>query len=421
MTRSNEQLTLDESIDKKISLIVTLQVTLLGVKNVLVQGFPFLLEINTKLNILNLSIVTICYIYAIKLLLHRKLSKEATLFVAIIVSTILFSLIVFPNNIPCILEISLRWIVVCFITGYIVAKLRSLIWLQKYMLLSSYILTLSCMCFCVIVSILGKIATASNEEADQSPYSLSMSYVALWAAMWQIHAYVKQGKKIALLFACITVAIIVMFGSRNPLIAIAVYMIIEIIDKTKDKGLYHKLFYRILLLLIGVLALFWKQTIIYLFLLFESFGFHSRSINVIYDATVNDTDMTSGRNDIHDTLLNLIFEHPFLGMGICGDVVNMHEKAHSFYLSIYATYGLIFGTFILFFIIRQCLLAFQKSRRLNHQILVMFMCMVFPRGFSTGDIWENDVFWFMMGVVFMILHSKKVKCIGYAYPVNNIN
>lgn len=404
MTRNKEQLTISERVDKKVSFIIALQVTLLGGKNVLVQGFPFMFEINTKLNIINLSIVTICYIYAFKLLFSRNLCKNAILFYSFIIFSILFTFLVFPQNTPYLLEISLRWIVVCLVTGYLVAKLNSFEWLQRYMLLSSYILTVLCIGFSVVISTIGYIASDG-----ESTYSLPMSLVALWAVMWQLHAFFKQSNKIALLAACVTIGIIVMFGSRNPLIAIAFYLLVQIFDNSRGKSKSKKILSQTILCFVAVLAFFWKRVLYFIFSIFESLGLSSRSINYVREAMENDVDITSGRNDIHGNLVDLIFEHPILGMGVGGDVANMEERAHSLYLTIFSNYGIIIGTLFLVFIASQCLIALKKSRSLDHQILVMFMCMVFPRGFTDGDMWESDIFWFMMGVVFMILHKNKAK------------
>lgn len=394
-----------DRVDRAVSIIITLQVTLLGAKNVLVQGFPFFYSINTKLNIVILSFVSLLYLYAYFRLFKRNLYSGAVFYYAFIFISIVFSFLIFPQNIPYILEISLRWVVVLFATGYLVAKLKSLVWLQKYMLYSSYILSISCVFFAVIVSMVGQIA--SNET---SPYSLTMSYVGMWAVMWQLHAFFKQSNKLALLFAVLTSFIIVLYGSRNPLIAIVIYIIIMLFDMAKNqKSKEVRLLSYILIMLFCLFGLFWKRILGFVFSLFESFGLSSRTINMFLEAAEGDGDFSSGRNDIHDELIKLIFDHPIFGMGICGDSANMNETAHSLYLSIYATYGIIIGTFFLLFIIQQCLSAFKKAKGLDHQVLLLFFCMVFPRGFTGGDIWESDVFWFMMGLVFMILNKKTGK------------
>ena len=118
-------------------------------------------------------------------------------------------------------------------------------------------------------------------------------------------------------------------------------------------------------------------------------------------------DFSTGRSDIHNQVWELINESPIFGTGICGDEANMHEMAHSLYLSILCTYGIIIGfMFITFILIKTCR-ALKHSSGLNHQILVLFICMVFPRGFTGGDIWQSDVFWQLMGIIFMINTNYK--------------
>lgn len=400
-----ENLNKEDRVDRIVSMVITLQVTLLGAKNVLVQGFPFFFDINTKLNIGILSIVSVLYLYSMFILRRRSINSNAVVYYIFVFFSIIFTFLLFPQNIPYVLAISLRWIVVLFLTGFLMAKLKSMVWLQKYMLQSSYILTVSCIMFAVIVTMVGQIASD-----ETSPYSLTMSYVGMWAIMWQLHALFKSSNKIALVFALITLVIVVLYGSRNPLIAIGLYVVLMVINMTKSqKSSAIKFVSYASLLILGVLALYWKQIFKSLFSLFEGFGLSSRTVNMFLEAAEGDVDFSSGRDDIHATLWNLIFDHPVLGLGVCGDSANMNETAHSLYLSIFATFGLFIGFVFLLFIIRQCIVAYKKANGLNRDVLILFFCMVFPRGFTGGDFWESDVFWYMMGLVFMVLNNTNKK------------
>ena len=118
-------------------------------------------------------------------------------------------------------------------------------------------------------------------------------------------------------------------------------------------------------------------------------------------------DFSTGRNDIHNEIRKLIWNEPILGSGVCGDEANIGEMAHSLYLSIFVTYGVIIGTLFLIAIAVLCFKALKKARGLEHQILVMYLCLVLPRGFTGGDMWTSDVFWWLMGIAFMILSNKQ--------------
>ena len=146
----------------------------------------------------------------------------------------------------------------------------------------------------------------------------------------------------------------------------------------------------------------------------DHFGVSGRVVYTLLNSESAD-DLTTGRSSIHDEIINVILEHPFFGVGVCGDEATIGELSHSLYLNIFSTWGIFMGLLVLLAIIRWCILGLKKSQGLEHQILVMFMCIVFPRGFSGGDMWSSDVFWWLIGIVFMILSIKnkdiiKINC-----------
>lgn len=395
------ELAVSNKTDKQVSLFIVLQVTLMGVKNVLVQGVPFLYDINEKLNILITSVVSILYLYALLKVGGRRTSGSAKLFAVFIASSIIFTLLVFPQNEPFMQSSYLRWIVVFFLTAYLICKLTSLEWLQHYMLMGSYFMTLSGVLYAFEVQLIGHSVTS-----DWSTYSMSMSNVVMWAVMWQLHAYFKNNSFWSLAFALVGIAVIFLYGSRNPLLAIFIYGLILLYDRSKSKK-YSSSFMPLLLvgLLMVGLVLNVKPILNGLSSFLEGHGLSSRSLTLLLGADTED--FSTGRNDIHNEIRKLIWDNPIVGSGVCGDEANIGEMAHSLYLSVFVTYGVIIGSLFLLAVAVMCIKALKKARGMEHQILVMYLCLVLPRGFTGGDMWGSDVFWWLMGIVFMILSNKQ--------------
>lgn len=51
---------------------------------------------------------------------------------------------------------------------------------------------------------------------------------------------------------------------------------------------------------------------------------------------------------------------PFLGLGIAGDEVVIQELAHSMYLSIFVTYGMILGSLVILYLFSQTIMVFVE-------------------------------------------------------------
>lgn len=394
-------LTYSQKIDKSVSLFIVLQVTLMGVKNILVQGIPFLFEINEQLNVMITALVSVLYLFAIFRTFGRRVCTSGWLFWLFITGSILFTLLMFPQNGEIMRQYYIRWIVVFFLTSFLLTKLNTFEWLQYYMLRGSYAMTLAGVAYAVFVFMVGH-----SVNSDWSTYSMSMSNVVMWAVMWQLHAHFKQGNKLSLLFAIVGFMVILMYGSRNPLLAIVIYGLILTYDKYwKSNSSMSNPFIVFFTLIMMLLAVNLKPILLAISDTLGGMGIASRSIGLFL--SVGTDDFSTGRDDIHKDVYKLISDNTMIGTGVCGDETQIGEMAHSLYLNIFTTYGVFIGALFLIAIVVLTLRALKAAKGLEHQILVMYLCLVFPRGFTGGDMWGSDVFWWLMGIVFMILSNKQ--------------
>lgn len=396
----NELMRDNNYIDKQLSLIISLQVFLLGSKNCLIQGIPSLFYINDRLNLVIMAIVGILYIYAFLISLSRHVSRRCLLFWLFILLSYMFTVLFFPENLPYIKDTFLRVVTILFLTSILIAKLRDLSWLKKYMTLLAYPTIIAGVMGGLFISYFGHVTT-SEYEGDS--YAMSLSYAVLIAVMWLLHSFFKDASLKALVFAIVGVVVIILYGSRNPLLAIGTYIFVELFDKAEyAKKTSTRIFYKVVLSIGGVMAVFYKSILRALLALSSELGFNSRTLNMLTDDTV---DMTN-RDTIHKQLWDLINENPLTGLGIQGDMAQMDEMAHGLYLSIISTYGYVIGIAFLIYLFSNCLAALKRAKGLDHQILVLYICLVIPRGFSGGDMWQSDVFWWLMALLFVILSKK---------------
>lgn len=393
-----------DKVDKRVSIIVAFQFVVLGMKNALVTGVPFLYEINGTLNKLLVGTVLILYIYSFFLMIRRRAYIGMTLLGAIAIISILFTYLFYPQNISFWKEYELRFLIVILPTCYLISKLNTLEFLKKYMTIGSYFLTFSIVGFAFAVYTIGHTILG-----EYSTYSMSMANVAMLAIMWQLRAFLKEKNKLAAIFAVVGLIVLVLYGSRNQLLAISTYVIFHIIGNTKQKST------GVAMVAIAALFLivFFKDILLFASGIFEHFGLGSRTLSLLSAGGIDES--TQIRIDTHEKLKNLIFSNPLTGLGIAGDEANVGELAHSLFYSIWCTYGLVLGSVFLLIVLIWCYNAHKHASGLNHQIFVMYFCMVFPRAFSGGDIWGSDVFWVLVGICFMILNQKKTISVQMAY------
>lgn len=398
---NNYLLTKNEKIDRILSFSIAFQIVLLGCKNVLVQASPLLYWMNAQLNNVIIGASLLLYVYCFFKSSNRVIRGGFVPFAIFVAMTFAVTYLFFEENVIFLKEYLPRTIVCCLFTGYIVSKLQSFEWLKHYMLKGSYLIIISSVGFVLLVRIIGHITTS-----EWSTYSMSMSNVVLVAVIWQLYSYFKSKNKIALVSAILGTVVIFMYGSRNPLLAIAFYTIIQFADGSNTNGKAKASLKKLLLIIASIVFLLGGKSVLKLLIsILGSWGLGGRTLFLLENSDTED--FSTGRDDIHAQVWRLLEEHPF-GIGISGADYHIHEMAHSFYLSILCTYGYIIGVCFIAYIFFKCYKALKRAIGIDHQILVIYLCLVFPRGFTGGDIWQNDVFWFMMGLVFSIFSKQYI-------------
>lgn len=390
--------------NKLISFVVAFQVIAQGCKNILVQGFPFFYEINDMLNVVIMGGSLLMYVYALLTTGRLRIPVQTIAVLFFVGMTYLFTYMFFSQNAKYIQLTILKTLVACFFTFLLVSKLSTFEYLCKYFTKGSFLITLSGVLYAEIISVIGHSTTS-----DWSTYSMTMSNVLLLSVLWQLNAYFDSKNKLALIAAIIAAIIgsvvIFIYGSRNPFLAIGFFVSIKILFNSKRKsssGVAIKLFFVSFVLIV---LFFFKEILAFVGGMLDSFGLSSRTLYYLINADTED--ITTGRAEIHGKLWDIVLNDPFLGLGVAGDEVAIQELAHSMYLSIFVTYGMILGSLVILYLFSQTIKGICRTSGLNHDIIIMYVCLVFPRSFTGGDIWANDSLWFLMALIISSLRQRK--------------
>ena len=355
--------------NKLISFVVAFQVIAQGCKNILVQGFPFFYEINDMLNVVIMGGSLLMYVYALLTTGRLRIPVQTIAVLFFVGMTYLFTYMFFSQNAKYIQLTILKTLVACFFTFLLVSKLSTFEYLCKYFTKGSFLITLSGVLYAEIISVIGHSTTS-----DWSTYSMTMSNVLLLSVLWQLNAYFDSKNKLALIAAIIGSVVIFIYGSRNPFLAIGFFVSIKILFNSKRKsssGVAIKLFFVSFVLIV---LFFFKEILAFVGGMLDSFGLSSRTLYYLINADTED--ITTGRAEIHGKLWDIVLNDPFLGLGVAGDEVAIQELAHSMYLSIFVTYGMIFGSLVILYLFSQTIKGICRTSGLNHDIIIMYVCLV---------------------------------------------
>lgn len=398
------------SADKSISFATCFQVTIIGIKNALVQGIPFLYARNSALNRLLFVLVALVYICALakdgrRFLRIRSLSFFIAAFSAFFM---MLSAFLFPGNGKVIMSWMPRMLPYCFITFLMISELRTLEWIEHYMTRFSYIIIIFSLLSAFYIHKIGHITMSA-----WSTYSMPLSYTAMIAVMWLLFTFFQNWSIAAAIFAAIGLLVIITYGSRNPLLAISSYIVIQTFRYARSMKVpkRKRLLYFAVSVLFAFCLIFWRMVVSLLVNLLSIFTLKSRTLSLLSESKVSLT----GRDVIHAKMFSLLSQHPITGVGIGGDENLIHESAHGLYLGILVNFGYILGIVIIAFILVLSFIAFSKAKGIDKDIVLLYVCLVLPRGFTGGDLWTSDVFWWMMGICIVVLYSAKAVRTGDSF------
>lgn len=360
---------------------------------------PFLYARNSMLNMMLLVVIGVMYVWTF-LRMPKIVTSRFLLLAFFVIMSFALTLIFFTENTTNIVNALPRSLPYCFITCFFLSTLSSFQWIEYYMKKFSIVIV-----FCSLISAVAIFRTGHITTSTWSSYSMPLSYVTMLAVMWLLYRYFEEEKARWVIMSLLGTGVIIAYGSRNPLLAIVTFIIISVLKKATGIDTKKKLFYITTVITISIALLFWKNLLSVLGDVLTNIGINSRTINLLLQDTIS----TSGRDTIHSELLIALNNHPFLGLGVLGDEVvlsDLSQSAHGLYLSILSNYGYFIGGIFILVCIYWCILAYKRGGESDKNILLIYMCMVWPRGFTGGDIWSSDVFWWMIGLVLAALSAR---------------
>lgn len=402
--RSNSRIYLgtDDLLDRKLSFAVCFQVTVVGIKNELVQAIPILYRYSNVLNMALLVILMGIYGYAVFKSGRRFVHMRATSFVVLLF--VILSFIRSPlssrNNIPVMLEWLPRFLPFCILTYLLLSELRSTYWIEYYMTRFCYAIVFFAMVSALFIYRNGHIASS-----DWNTYSMPLSYATLTGVMWLMYRYFKFGKWYDVLMALAGIAVIVMYGSRNPLLAIGAYFVVQLFRSVvaSNASSWKKMLCVILILFLIVAVIRMDLIINLLIQILSLFNVSSRTLNLLAESTA---DFTSGRDVIHSAIFARLSRNPFIGLGVGGDVGIVGDLSHGLFMSLLSTYGLLFGPVVILVMLWFVLKGYRKASPFTREIVLLYICLVLPRAFTSIDVWSYDVFWWMLGVCAVAVNAS---------------
>ncbi len=256
----------------------------------------------------------------------------------------------------------------------------------------------------VFLSLLGKI------NSDVTGEQMFRSYSILFPTMFLYYTYLKSRKIWDLLFFLLGGVMILMFGTRGPLVCLIIFLLTFLFINYRHNAVMTIN----LLLVISVFYIFLRPIIIVLMILTRTVGLSTRIFEKFLEDELIDYEDSSGRNEIHELLWEYIVnDQSGIGYGLGSDRLlgrKGTEYAHNLVYEVWMDFGLYIGSFFLilfiFFIAKTFIKAYGSGS--FNLFLMLLICSVGRLMLSSSYLQDFQLYFFI-GYCVNILRSDNIE------------
>lgn len=297
------------------------------------------------------------------------------------------------NAEPSLLLYNLVWVMfVCLPLGICVYSINNKEVLYNMFLKSSFGMTF----------ILSLIFFFSPKD---SYYNMSFSYALLVPTIFHINEWLKNGRKICLVFCLAEIIEIIIYGSRGTLVSIAFFFTLYFLFNKKN--LIKKISIIIIasFILIAICTNFDKIGSALLKYL-SGKGFYSRTLTLLFSDQIS---YDSGRFEILKYYIDLIAQKPFIGWGVLGGWLEKGLGPHNMIIEILLAFGIIIGGIIsLLLVLLQFRIFFIKDRY-THDLMAVYMSICIVLFLISGNYLQNFNLFIFLGLILGSFKDKRLK------------
>lgn len=370
--------------DIQLSFIISLVVLCMFLITTLARSTEaFGISITLVSNVSNiLKIILGCiFLSGIKIIINR-LYINSVMFVLVSTILVLFNILFFPENNEYFSSyVTYLYITIIPLFVYITA-------IDDYRFLMNTMIKMSYFISAIAITFFVLSYTILNVSHNYRSYSMSFSYSCLLPSMILIRNYVDRKALSSLLLALGLILVIIVYGSRGPVLCLLVYSFILFLRTYlyKEKNKYMLVF--IVLAVIGFFAL--SPILSALNSILDNLNIHSRVVDLLLQ---DDIEM-SGRDIIYSRVLTEFLKAPLNIRGISSDFLLVGVYTHNLFLELLYEFGLFIATPMIIVILYYSLRTiFNKKITPYSEYCTILFSIALPQLMVSSSLWGSMYFW----------------------------
>ena len=360
------------------------------------------------------SVITYCVLIILLCLSFNKIKKSISIwdliYLIIFIIALSLSLLSFNDDINLVWDILkeiIRSCILCYLVGI---SIENYIELRKVLKIVAYVI--------LIISIINILFLKTVFLVLN--YSQDFGYKVLIASIIFAFELISEGKIRYLVAEICTLILILMSGSRGPLLSLILSLAILFFLFNVRNTVYNY-FLTISIVVFGIIIYLNLQTLlIVLSSYFERFGVSQRVLNAFLSNSIS---VDSSRSSIARYVINYIKNDPITGSGLFNDRVLIFNNitfsstqtyygsyAHNFFLEILMQFGLVLGSLIIFLFFRLLYISIFKNIEKSSEYITVFMfCFGFLPLLVSRSYLTTKWFYMLIGVIIGVNRKKNIQ------------
>lgn len=256
-------------------------------------------------------------------------------------------------------------------------------------------------------------AYMGNGVLTRVNYGLNYGYQVVFCTILFLILFVYNKKPSDLLCFLVSLALVIVCGSRGPMICIAISVILLFVYKWNniEKGIVRLVFILVFLIAALTVAVIGIPILVNaLMVLLGRANISGRFVDMLLNGTLTED---SGRSQIHSIAYDMIRKGGLFGYGFYGDryVIGrfwFYGYPHNIFLELLIQFGIfVGGAFIV-------ILVYHLVRMLLRCKDVMWQALIVLFFSSSAKLWLSDSFWYywpfwgLIGIIGLWNHERKV-------------
>ena len=331
-------------------------------------------------------IMAILFLRALPLVLQRISKKMIFLGMGSILITLL-NVLFFRETLSWFGDTALTYYTMCYSSFLICSAIRDFTALKGYILkISSFIAILS-----FVILFFGSSCSLDTNTGD---YSMGFGYACIPSLLFLIYSFFENRKWKDLLGIISLFFAILLFGSRGPLLSIALFgVFFGLRYLIKEKKYLLAILLCVILICVFV---FYQDIFMIMVNICEVLGVNSRTITMMSYDTIID----SGRSKLYDVLLLEVAEHPFQIRGINAEYIQLGGYAHNIIIELLYQFGIIVGGMGIVYLLKNIVKTLFLDKVDDKNVMIwIFAFSSLPHLMISNSLWTTQNFWIWLALI----------------------